>query len=126
MILERQERLAILILLVVLLILGVASLFLNSSYETWAVPYDETHADKTLVSHSGIIESVTETKTGGHQILVISGVTVFLPNSDAEKIHLTTGDRVTLTGVMGTYNGQREIMVTDPYHLEVTDPGVRG
>ncbi len=126
MILERQERLAILILLVVLLILGVASLFLNGSYESWAVPYDPTLADKTLVSHSGVIESITETKTGGHQILVISGVTVFLPHSDAETIHLAAGERVTLTGVMGTYNGQREIMITNPDLLVVPDPGVRG
>ncbi len=113
MILERQELTAILILVLVILILGVASVVLDGSRGSFAGAYCETLPDKTLVCHTGVIDSITDTKTGGHQILNVSGITVFLPGTVAEKTWFSKGDTIELTGEMATYQGKREIMISD-------------
>lgn len=109
----RQELYAVLILLIVVLTLAIASYVLDGSHSSFAIPYEETLSDGILVSHSGIIESITTTKSGGHHILNVSGVVVFIPATVAETTLLSKGDTIELTGEMASFQGKREIMITD-------------
>jgi len=112
MMLVRQELYAVLIMLIVLLTLGIASYVLDGSHSAFAIPYEETLSDGTLVSHTGVIESITATKNGNHHILNVSGVVVFIP-ATIETTLLSKGDTIELTGEMATFQGKREIMLTD-------------
>ena len=50
------------------------------------------------------------TSTGGHVLLDVSGVTVFVEGG-ADNIFYKTGDRIRVTGIVETYGSSKEISV---------------
>ena len=76
----------------------------------WILPYTADVADKTRVTYEGVILESKLTATGGHVILNVSGVSVFIEGG-AENIFYKTGDRIRVIGIADTYAGSREIVV---------------
>ena len=76
----RQERVAILLLIVVAITVTAAHIVLTQIGKgPFASTYTDQSADGTLVHLSGIIDQATVLKNGGHVLLTIVNVTVFVP-----------------------------------------------
>ena len=111
MLLTRTEKHALLILCVVVFSLaavhtGIIVFFPNGG----AVPYTPDIQDGTRVVHTGVVEDLSLTRTGGHLLINLSGTLVFVPDGGT-KLTLLKGDMITVTGTADTYAGKREIVV---------------
>lgn len=110
--LEREEKTALVLLAVVLLVLGagygIISYLGNAAF---AVPFSEESPEGQLVFLNATVERVTVTTSGGNLILDCGGVSVFLPAEVAGKVAVVKGDRVKLYGIVQTYRGKKEIVV---------------
>ncbi len=117
--LEYQERRALMLLCCVLLAIISAYIGLEWAEPSLAKTYTDESPEGSLVVLTGNVESADQTATGGHLIIVIEGVHVFVPGgADWESIP-GTGDQVHLTGTVQVYEGEREIIVRSPEDLEI-------
>jgi len=120
--LGRQERLAILLLLVVAILVIVSHLVLNHVGKgPFTAPYSENAEEGDLVSLSGTIENVKMTKDGGNCILTVDNVSVFLPNHVVSGHVITQGTNITVIGIVRIYMGKREIAVESASDVEIPD-----
>jgi hypothetical protein len=111
-VLEWQERTALLLLVAVCLIVAGAHLVLTGMGKAaFASPFSPESPDGALVSLQGTVERVTVTETGGHMILRVDGIPVFVPASARGELILLEGDRVAVLGTVQTYRGEKEIVV---------------
>jgi hypothetical protein len=118
--LERQERTALFLLVCVVAIVLTAYLLLDAFAKPMAAsPYSEDAEDGALVFLEGSIETMTVTKTGGHLLLTIKGVPIFVPAGVAGGINTTTGDAIAVYGTLQTYNGKKEIVVNSPGDIRI-------
>ena len=123
MILVRQEKIAILILVLVVVLLMVSAGILEIIGKGFfSRPYTPDCADGELVHYEGVVEQSTMTATGGHQILVVSGVRVFIPSSCVRQGWPRAGHSVSLYGVTQTYRGEREILISSGADISPLDP----
>ncbi len=83
-----------------------------------AVPYTPETPDDTRVVLEGVITSSKITASGGHVLLNVSGVTVFVEGGAAD-IYYSTGNLVRVTGTAETYSGMREIVVGPTGSLQI-------
>ncbi len=75
-----QERVAILLLIAVALAVIAAHVVLvQIGKAPFASAYSDQSADGALVSLTGIIDQATVLKNGGHVLLTVRNVTVFIP-----------------------------------------------
>ena len=110
--LTRPEKEAVITLIVVvsaLFLLWVAFVFVFP--DIGVVPYTDDVADNTKVTYAGVVESQKVTSTGGHLLLVVSNVTVFVQGGGSE-LFVLPGDRIRVLGTASTYGGKREIVVS--------------
>jgi len=108
--LTHPERRALGIMAAVILLLAV--LYVGTIYlfpDGGAVPYQDDRLDGALVYLEGIVLDTKITSTGGHLIVNVSGVDVFVPEGGAELI-LLPGDYVRVVGKVDTYAGKKEIV----------------
>ena len=111
-VLEWQERTALLLLVAVCLIVAGAHLVLTGMGKAaFASPFSPESPDGALVSLQGTVERVTVTETGGHMILRVDGIPVFVPASSRGERIILEGDRVAVLGTVQTYRGEKEIVV---------------
>jgi len=109
--LTRPEKEALLILVIVVAVLGVLWAGFTVFFPDFGVvPYTEDVPDNAKVSFEGIVLTAKPTSTGGHLLMNVSGVTVFVENGGSELVFMA-GDRIKLTGTASTYGGKREISV---------------
>lgn len=117
--LTKTEKKSLHVLLAVTLILTGFYLCFGVLFpDAGLVPYTDSVPDKTRVTFTGEITSVKLTATGGHTLLNVSGVTVFVEGG-AENIFYTAGDTIRVVGITDTYAGQREIVVGTAGHIEL-------
>lgn len=110
--LGRQERVAILLLCGVALVVIAAHLVLVSvGKEPFASEYTEQSPDGSLIRLDGTIDQATVLKNGGHIILSVNNVTVFIPSTVAGDRTFVKGTTVTLYGTVQTYEGKKEILI---------------
>ncbi|MGA2161971.1 MAG: hypothetical protein ABSG28_07240 [Methanoregula sp.] len=108
-----QERVGILLLIAVALAVIAADIVLvQIGKEPFASAYTDQSPDGTLVHLSGVIEQATVLKNGGHVLLTIDNVTVFVPATVAGDRSFAQGTTVSLYGTVQTYQGQKEILVS--------------
>lgn len=113
MMFERQERVAVLLLLgVVIAVITAHFILATLGKESFARPFTDNSSDGELVIARGIINQITITQTGGHMNLYINNITVFVPAQAAQELTLRKGDSVSLYGVVQTYRGKKEIVVS--------------
>ena len=110
---ERQERIAVLLLIGVAIAVIAAHLILGSmGKQPFSKQFTNNTADGELVQIEGTIDQVTLTRTGGHMILEIDNLTVFVPSQSARDLTVTKGTNVSVYGIVETYRGKKEIMVS--------------
>ena len=108
----QQERTAILILIVVAVAVIAANAVLSAVGKyPFASAYSDRSADGELVRLCGTIGNATVTKNGGHLILDVENVPVFVPAEVAGAVPYAKGQNVTLYGTVQTYRGGKEIVV---------------
>lgn len=95
------------VIILVLFYLGSVFLFPNPG----VVPYHEDVPDGAKVVFDGDILSSKVTSSGGHVLMDVSGVSVFVENG-AERIFWKTGDKIRVFGTVQTYGGKKEIVVS--------------
>ena len=117
---ERQERTALLILLVVLVSCSIfAWVGEGVGKSPFARNYSSQSQEGELVSFQGIVQKVTQTTTGENLILNMGGVTIFIPSPAAGKVEISQGDLIGVYGTVQIWKGKREILVKDPGDLTV-------
>jgi len=110
--LGRQERVAILLLCGVALAVIAAHLVLaHLGKEPFATPFTPQSPDGSLVCLNGTIDQATVIKNGGHIILTVKNVTVFIPATVAGDRTFVKGTTVSVYGTVQTYEGKKEILV---------------
>ena len=118
--LERQERTALILLVVVTGALLCAHFALSAVAEPFfASPFSNSSRDGELVVLEGRVEDLRATATGGHLMLDVAGVPVFIPGSVAAGLDLTINDSVVLCGVVQTYRGEKEIVIESPGDIRI-------
>jgi DNA/RNA endonuclease YhcR with UshA esterase domain len=117
---EHQERAAIFLLLCVLCTVITAHLILGSiGKQPFARPFTNNSADGELVIVGGTIDQVTITQTGGHMNVHLANITIFVPAQIAQELTLKKGDMVTVYGVVQTYRGKKEIVISSGKDISV-------
>jgi len=114
-----QERYGLAILISVILILLAGHLFLGAlGKEAFASPYSEDSEEGELVILAGSIDGIQKTRTGGHLILNVSGVSVFLPGGGETTI--PDGSNVSVIGTLQNYRGKKEIVLGSKGDIRLT------
>ncbi|MCX6689851.1 MAG: hypothetical protein NTZ39_09235 [Methanoregula sp.] len=109
---EHQERTAILLLVAVAICVIAAHLVLGAiGKHPFASGFSGSSPDGELVCVQGTIDQVTLIKNGGHILLKIDNVSIFIPAQVAGKSSYTKGQNVTMYGTVQTYQGAKEIVV---------------
>jgi DNA/RNA endonuclease YhcR with UshA esterase domain len=110
---ERQERVAILLLLGVACTVITAHLFLGTlGKQPFARSFTNNSADGELVIVGGTIDQITITKNGGHMNVYLANITIFVPAQFAQELTLQKGDAISVYGVVQTYRGKKEIIIS--------------
>ena len=110
---ERQERLAILLLIGVAVAVITAHLVLGSfGKQPFSKPFTNNSADGELVYVEGTVDQVALTKTGGHMNLQIDSLTIFIPAQATRNLTIKKGANISVYGIVETYRGKKEIMVS--------------
>ena len=118
----RQERIALLLLCGVTAAVIAASVILtNIDKADLASEYTPLSDEGTLVHLQGQVEEIHTTKTGGHIAASVNGTSVFIPADVGGKITLHPGDRVSLYGVVQTFRGEREVVISSPGDIIVRE-----
>lgn len=118
---EHQERKAILLLVAVAIIVAAAHLVLASlGKQPFARPFTSNSTDGELVFIEGRIDQITLTKNGGHMIVSVNNLSIFVPAQVIQDQSLHKGDRISVYGLVQTYQGKKEIVVSTADDLQVT------
>jgi hypothetical protein len=109
--LEREERMALLLLSLVAAIVLVSALTVEfMGKEVFSSPFSPAAQEGDLVVLEGVVTGVQATAEGGHLILAINTTTVFLPSSIAAEVAIGEGDRIRVYGIVQRYRGELEIV----------------
>ena len=87
--------------------------------QPFAQPFTNNSADGELVFFGGTIDQMIITKNGGHMNLYIDAITIFVPAQIAQELTLQKGDSITVFGVVQTYRGKKEIVISSGKDISV-------
>ena len=108
----RQERIAFGLMCVVTGVIIVSTVALGGIDKTSiAQEFRDETPDGVLARVTGEIRDLQQTRTGGHLTARVEHVRIFIPSAVADEVVLTEGDFVCITGTVGTYQGEKEIVV---------------
>jgi len=109
---ERQERLAVLLLVGVAIAVISAHLVLTYlGKQPFAHPFSESSADGELVYTDGQIDQITLTKDGDYALIRLGNISLFMQSQHVRSLGLQKGDRVSVYGIVQTYHGKKELVV---------------
>src|SRR5208337_2731521 len=107
----RQERVALLLLAGVVVTVLAAHLVLSTAgKQPFAHPFTNSSADGELVIIEGKVDRADVLANGGHLILQVNNLTVFIPSQAAQNLSLHDGDVISAYGTVQTYRGKKEIV----------------
>jgi DNA/RNA endonuclease YhcR with UshA esterase domain len=110
---ERQERVAILLLIGVAIVVIIAHLVLTSlGKQPFARPFTNSSSDGELVVVEGQIDRITLTNSGEYATVSVNNLSIFLPAQVVQEVSLQKGDRISVYGIVQTYRGKKEIVVS--------------
>ena len=119
--LMRQERVALLLLAGVAVTVLAAHLVLSTvGQQPFAHPFTNTSADGELVIVEGTVDRADVLANGGHLILQVNNLSVFIPSQAAQNLTLHEGDTISAYGTVQTYRGKKEIVVNSRDDIRVT------
>jgi DNA/RNA endonuclease YhcR with UshA esterase domain len=116
----RQERVALLLLAGVVVTVLAAHLVLSAvGKQPFAHPFSTTSADGELVLIEGTVDRASVLENGGHLVLQVNNISVFVPSQAAQNLTFHQGDAITAYGTVQTYRGKKEIVVNSPDDIRV-------
>ncbi|MGD0081050.1 MAG: hypothetical protein ABSB80_10455 [Methanoregula sp.] len=116
----RQERVAALLLVGVAVVVIGAHLVLDSvGKQPFARTFTNASADGELVMVEGTVSQATLTRSGGHMVLSLDEVSVFVPAQAAEGLTVHKGDRISVYGTVQMYQGKKEILVSSGRDIRI-------
>jgi hypothetical protein len=119
--LGRQERVALALLIGVAIVVLAAHLVLSVlGNQPFAHEYSPDSSDGELVFIDGKIDQVSVTNSGGHRILEINGTVVFVPAQALPEFTLQKGEWITVYGLVQTYKGKKEIVPRSKEDIRIT------
>ncbi|EHQ35387.1 hypothetical protein [Methanoplanus limicola] len=122
MLFEREEKTALIILFAVIIILFSAHIIISGIDKAeFAQTYSNESERGSMVILNGGINSIERTKSGGHIILDVAGVKVFIPGGEEYNLSLQRDDIVEIIGNVDLYNGEREIVVDSRDGIRIRD-----
>ncbi len=105
---ERQERVAVFLLVGVALVVIVAHVVLTGfGKQPFARPFSNSSSDGELVVVEGQIDQISLTRNGGHMTVQVNNLSIFLPAQVVQGVSLQKGDRISAYGVVQTYRGKK-------------------
>ena len=117
--LVHQERLGLLILAGVICACMLSGILLDDHRDLFYTPYHPTLADGTAVTITAIVHTIQTTSTGNHLIITLEDennnnipLQLFIPNSVAHQIRISSGDKIIAYGTLTTYKNEREIAIS--------------
>jgi len=117
----RQERIALILLVSVAVVVvsahGVLTLMGKPAF---AHPFTNQSAEGELVVIEGTVERATVLENGGHLTLLVRNTTIFIPASAAGNLIVHNGDSVVAYGIVQTYRGKKEIVISAPEDIRIT------
>ncbi len=125
MYIERQELVGLILLIVVTLVVlaGVVIIPEMAGKEEYAKEYTPDLPEGTLVTISGTADNPHETKNGGHLIMNIDDVMIFIPATALPEFEITEGLPVKIIGKIQIWNQNREIMVSHRDDITIDNTG---
>jgi DNA/RNA endonuclease YhcR with UshA esterase domain len=110
---ERQERIAFLLLVAVaILVIGAHVILAGLGKQPFARPFTNSSSDGELVVVEGQVDQIALTKSGGHMTVSVNNLSIFLPVQVVQKVSLQKGERISVYGIVQTYRGKKEIVVS--------------
>jgi len=117
---ERQERVAVLLLVGVAIAVIMAHIVLASlGKQPFARPFTNSSSDGELVIVEGSVDQITLTKSGGHMTVKVNNLSIFLPAHVVQALSFQKGDTISVYGIVQTYNGKKEIVVNSAEDVRV-------
>jgi DNA/RNA endonuclease YhcR with UshA esterase domain len=117
----RQERIALILLVGVAVIVITANCALTIiGKEPFARPFSVNSPDGELVVIEGTVSRVNIIENGGHLSLLVANTTIFIPAPVAQGRVIHRNDTVRAFGIMETYRGKKEIVVSNADDLRIT------
>ena len=116
----RQERIALGLLCAVTVVVLLSTVLLGGlDRSALAQEFREDSPDGILARIDGEVHDLQPTRTGGHLTARVEDVRIFIPATVAGKIALRQGDLVSITGIVQTYQGEKEIVVQSDEDITV-------
>jgi hypothetical protein len=120
---ERQERVAALLLVGVAIAVIAAHIVLTGlGKQPFARPFTNSSSDGELVFIEGSIDQITLTNSGGHMTVSVNNLSIFLPAQVVQGVSLQKGDRISVYGIVQTYRGKKEIVVSAAEDVRIIPP----
>jgi hypothetical protein len=117
----RQERIALILLISVAVIVVSAHAVLTlMGKPAFAHPFTNQSAEGELVVIKGTVERATVLENGGHLTLLVRNTTLFIPAAAAGNLIIHKGDTVVAYGIVQTYGGKKEIVISAPEDIRIT------
>lgn len=118
--LERQERTAMVLLLGIVILVIAAHLILGLiGKQPFARSFTNNSMDGELVTAGGTIDHLVITQNGGHLNVYTDSITIFIPAQVVQELTLKKGDVISVYGIVQTYRGKKEIVVSDAQDIFV-------
>jgi DNA/RNA endonuclease YhcR with UshA esterase domain len=116
----RQERVALLLLAGVAVAVLVAHLALSAyGKQPFAHSFTNSSADGELVIIEGTVDRASVLENGGHLVLQVNNLSIFIPSQAAQNLILHEGDIISVYGTVQTYRGKKEIVVNSRDDIRV-------
>jgi len=117
----RQERVALLLLVgVAVTVIAAHAVISMIGRQSFAHPFTCSSADGELVTVEGTVGRATILENGGHLVLQVNNISVFIPASAARNISVHKGDAILAYGIVQTYRGNKEIVVGSAEDFHIT------
>jgi hypothetical protein len=117
---ERQERIAVLLLVgVAIVVLSTHVVLTSLGKQPFARPFTNTSSDGELVFVEGQIDQIALTKNGGHMTVSVNNLSIFLPAPVAQVRSFQKGDMISVYGIVQTYRGNKEIVVSSAEDIRI-------
>jgi hypothetical protein len=117
----RQERIALLLLMVVAVTVITAHIALSMiGKHPFARPFSEHSLEGDLVVVKGTVGRAVLMENGGHVALVVENISVFIPSAAARGLTVHKNDTIALYGIVQTYRGKKEVLVNSREDIRIT------
>jgi hypothetical protein len=117
----RQERIAVCLLVGVAVSVIVAHAVLGTiGKQPFARPFTANASEGELVIVEGTVERAMLIENGGHLLLRVDNLTVFIPSGIAQNLSVHNGDTIFAYGIVQTYRGNKEVVINAADDLHIT------